>query len=727
MLPPRGRSRQVSNTALARQASEERRAQPSSIPILAPIPLKAACPPSFIQSPSPSPPSSASMSPDYYDLPPSPPRSLEDQVHVAYALDDIHLAKILLLRLKGIEVTSDDDPRIAAVQDEDFDFCFVPNGRLMDETDEKAIKEMQTKELERLEERRRFERLRICERIWDDQKRRMREERLAVFRQRERKWIEEEDRRRRAEQHDRTQKAALAERAAHRTRARLVCYDNLPAATSEKRVGRQFVYDFMIPPSPVHSRPRLRGPVFDDSRAVPFTAVLDSMQGPLFPISSEDLVHRNNSPSPASRTHSQAIRRRERQLLDILLVEIKRNQDERRNRKGKQKAHRRRFRTCLACSIASSPTSPAPSTTSTSSSGSISRTSSWLSFGSSSSASSSSTDPSTSPEPSFSSKSSWFKSGTVSSLAIRPTSWLTTSNLLNSGVPSLRHSCTPRSRLTPVLPCESPLPLNSLHPIAPSPMSYQGRRRSSSTVRAAKEGAGLLVRRVSRFMEIAKEFHQTYINMALSNSTETDSGETLGDVSNSNGRRRLKAPGYRVNQSDVTVFLSMSSSEATLSFSSGSGSGSALPSSLPETASPSSPKYIPLTSPTTSDPPRTVLPDPLPYTLVFKPIPAPIRSPFRFHALSEVHTTYPSVSDPSSFIDSSSCYNLFLNQSQLTWRIRSVGNPVYLRLKALHNVIWKSGRIWEGRGRDTALGGGRERIVGVAYDGVGRSSLSWEA
>ena len=34
--------------------------------------------------------------------------------------------------------------------------------------------------------------------------------------------------------------------------------------------------------------------------------------------------------------------------------------------------------------------------------------------------------------------------------------------------------------------------------------------------------------------------------------------------------------------------------------------------------------------------------------------------------------------------------------------------------------------VWQGRGRDTALGGGRERVVGVAYDGVGRSSLSCE-
>ncbi|KAJ7047050.1 hypothetical protein C8F04DRAFT_905836, partial [Mycena alexandri] len=59
-----------------------------------------------------------------------PPPTLSDQVHIAYADDDIHLAKVLLLRLQGIEVTSDNDPRIAAVKDEDFDACFIPFGRL---------------------------------------------------------------------------------------------------------------------------------------------------------------------------------------------------------------------------------------------------------------------------------------------------------------------------------------------------------------------------------------------------------------------------------------------------------------------------------------------------------------------------------------------------------------------------------------------------------------------
>ena len=713
----RGRSRQVSNTALARQASEERR---SSLPhILAPIPVKAGCPSSSPRSPSLV--SSASMSPDN-DSPASPPPSLQDQVHVAYALDDIHLAKVLLLRLKGIEVTSDDDPRIAAVQDEDFDLCFAPNGRLINDKDEKAIKEMQVKELERLEERRRVERLRICEKIWGDQKRRLREERLAVFRQQERKWLEEEERRRVAERQQkerhRIQKAALAEKAAQRTRARLVCYENLPT-TSDKRPGQKFVYDFMIHStpstpsrsitSPSHSRSHIRAPVFDDSRSVPFTAVLDSMQGPLFPVSNEDL---NNNPS-MSRSASASCTQANRHLLDVLLVEIEWTEKERRNRKGKEKAGSRRSLPCLACSIASPPT-PSPSS-------SVSRTSSWLSFSASSSSSSSSlADPITAPISPPPSKSHWFKSK----------SWKTTSN------PRLRHSCNP-SCFTPVLSSECPLPLNPVDPTHPTSMSYRGRRRSTSTLRAAKEGAGLLIQRVSRFMEIAKEFQQTYVSLALSNSPEPVSqspcsGETCrtGEVPDPNlsiQKGRLREPGYRVNYCDVTAFLKVSSPEASsLSSSSGSGSGpesdKTTASTVGDTSSSPPAKYIQLRSPPNPNPPRTILPDQLPYRQVFKPLPVPIRSPFRCHALSEVHTTYPSVFDASPLFPSPQ--NPLLNQ--VTWRIRSVGNPVHLRLKALHNVVWKGGMVWEGIGRETALGSGRERVVGVGYDGIGRSSLSRE-
>lgn len=72
---------------------------------------------------------------------PLPPRSLKDQVQEAYAAENMHLARVLHLKLHGIEVTSDDDPRIAQVRDEDFDF-----GHL--ELDEDMLEAMREAEAE---------------------------------------------------------------------------------------------------------------------------------------------------------------------------------------------------------------------------------------------------------------------------------------------------------------------------------------------------------------------------------------------------------------------------------------------------------------------------------------------------------------------------------------------------------------------------------------------------
>ncbi|OJT12465.1 hypothetical protein TRAPUB_10991 [Trametes pubescens] len=36
-------------------------------------------------------------------------------MHIAYTLENMHLAKVLLIKLRGIEVNGDDDPRIAQV------------------------------------------------------------------------------------------------------------------------------------------------------------------------------------------------------------------------------------------------------------------------------------------------------------------------------------------------------------------------------------------------------------------------------------------------------------------------------------------------------------------------------------------------------------------------------------------------------------------------------------
>ncbi|KAF8956079.1 hypothetical protein BDZ97DRAFT_221650 [Flammula alnicola] len=628
--------------------------------IASPVPLKAAFPPPFMRSSSPSPPSSASMSPDYYDSPPSPPRSLEDQVHVAYALDDIHLAKILLLRLKGIEVTSDDDPRIAAVQDEDFDFCFVPNGRLMDERDEKAMLEMQAREMALIEERRRVERLRNCQRKWEDEKRRMREERLAVLRRREKKRQEEEERRRWAEEDERRRVAEQERRRAVREKAAAA---EVQRAAQRSRSRKVVSYQH-------HSSQH----TFDDACAVPFTDVLKSMQGPLFP---QERPRRTISPDLSksrSRTHSLPKQRREARLLDALLADIEYTDEERRKRKGKQRAYpRRTFTPCLACNTTSPPASPLSTS---SSSSSIPRTSSWLSFrgtASSSSASSSTTDLTTpSSSPNTFSKSSWFTTS-------RPKSWIP-----DSTPPPLRHSCLQHTRLASVPLSDSPLYTTDIpQPTKSAPISHPGRQRSTSTVRAAKEGAGVLVRRMSKLVELAKGLQNAYVSAALfsvsasydgcfdtreaavdmaaedrnrnrnqGGKDKDDRESVLAVVAMSPSRRsaaasrpraKLRPSGYRASALDIAKFLDPTTQQQQVVGSSASISAKASASPSAAAAAAAAPKYIPLTSPfPPTEKPRTLLPDPLPYKLIFKPVPSPSRSPFRFHALSELHTMYPS-------------------------------------------------------------------------------------
>ena len=825
MLQCRGRSRQVSHTALARQASEERCyavgaihrslltrstpernnysqqpcltdekptispfthpppppytdnlptlnsppvPEPEVMPIAAPVPVRAAFTPHFIHSESPSPSSSASMSPDYYDSPPSPPRSLEDQVHVAYAHDDIHLAKILLLRLKGIEVTSDDDPRIAEVRDEDFDFCFVPNGGLMlDEGNEKWMMERRREERERLDQKRRSERLKACEQIWVDVKRWFREEKVMVLRRREMSRIREEERRRKHEEEqrrwaeeERRRERAEVERAAERANARVraraerkvVSYNFLqPSQDSSEEKSSPFVYNFMVstssrtiktliscsPPKPIPQiRPHFTAPSFDDSRCVSFADVLKSMQGPLFPLSREERLQRNGSPA---HSRSSTRSRREVELLQSLLSNVQCKGGER----SKQQAKLRRpVSACAACSAFGS--LPSPASSPISSAGSIPRSSSWLSFRSPSSYPTSSsvstiiTTPSTSPV--TTPKASWFITTTVPSFASRRPK----ATSVTTPAPEPVHSCHSHSHLTPIAPSEGPL---SLAPPSSERKAYSATREQKSASRGAREArssptrkecsSGVVVRRMSQLVELAKGAYMTATLFSPYESSEEsqirfDAAAMAkvvhdGGISGEGGQQQRKmkkkaAPtGYRVSAGDVAAFLSPARFAST--------SRDTLPllgtHQEPEEGELDReddvfytlmPRYIPLSSsssPSSSSPPsspRTVLPNPLPYPLVFKPIPAPSRSPFSMHQ----HTIYPSSVPASTFRNGS---------TGVVIRERAVGNPMYLRLKALRNIVWTRGVLWEGRARETSLGGGRERVLGVACEGVGRSAL----
>lgn len=762
MYQRRGRSRQVSHAALARQASEERRNR-SVVPLPTkrdqaterPSPHNVHVEPFNKQAriakdtlvpiktpPTPLSPSTSSspgsMSSDYFESPPVPPRSLEDQVHIAYALDDIHLARVLLLKLKGIEVTSDDDPRIAAVRDEDFDSCFFPHGKLMDEADEKALFEQQRKEMEKVEEKRREDRLRACERIWEQEKERLREARELALRRKE------ADERRQAEEEKRiklvkekiAKETEAAERRArlNRTRSSLairnvVSYEMLGKlrtrsshASTSSRVDdhEPFVYPFMtrttkqskssqsLSQSPSQPFQPFTRPTYDESRTVPFRDVLASIQGPLFPVE-----RRTTSPSYSSSQSTCKDRRKhqETELLESLLRVVKWEVDERRKLKGKwtERPIPRKSRgdnsilSCAACSISSS---------SMSSSLQSSSRRSWLSFSSASSSTSTAiTTPSTSPP-----RSSWFSKPVPSSSPGSATRKQRPTSMIIFNLPVPPHSCQPHSRFTPVPLAECPLTLKEPSS-TPAAISF---KPFSIPEKPVLPSSDRVLRRVSQLVEFAKEFQNTYVNATLfATMASSDAYEvrTVNHVSvasfpgDQSGRHRLAQPnwkpnraGYRAHATDVAIFLNAESNRGR---------------SQEQTIyAPSIPLQLWLPSPNT---PRTILPDPLPYPLRFKPIPKPCRSPFSLHANLVIprHRNSPSPESSDSHLGAG-----VLSNGTLSWRMRTVENPMYLRLKALQNVLWEEGVNWQGRTREGNMGAGREKVTKVTFEGVGRSWLS---
>ncbi|TBU36941.1 hypothetical protein BD309DRAFT_1066970, partial [Dichomitus squalens] len=238
----------------------------------------------------------------------------------------MHLAKILLLKLRGIDVSGDDDPRIAAVRDEDFSSSFVPEGGLrLDADAEVRVQEAERRAREARQRRLREERLRQCEQVWERSMQQFRCEKARIARkkeeaQRERREAEHlAKEREREREHQRKAEAARAARGSQLRIAsgqprQLVCYDSLrnadsrfPKATRVERKAddsSKFLYDIMpSPPScPMSlSRPTSRSPTDKDSptlpraqrelalkhaksvsRSVAFSDVLTAMHGPLF-------------------------------------------------------------------------------------------------------------------------------------------------------------------------------------------------------------------------------------------------------------------------------------------------------------------------------------------------------------------------------------------------------------------------------------------------------------
>lgn len=189
-------------------------------------------------------------------------------------------------------------------------------------------------------------------------------------------------------------------------------------------------------------------------------------------------------------------------------------------------------------------------------------------------------------------------------------------------------------------------------------------------------------------------------------------------------RKRLGPPGQRVSAADVAVFLRSSSLAEN---SDGDESLVLVP----------LPPPIPLMTRnmTLEATPRTKLPDPLPFPLRFKPLPVPCRSPFRLHAARKwdaerdaqeeggSHELGSDVDDDVRYDRPQPSYSSEATmRGGMILRVRAVANPVFLRMKAVTNVVRKEGNV-AGKVKEGTLGAGKERVLQIAFEGIGRSWL----
>ena len=574
-------------------------------------------------------------------------RSLENSEHAAY---DIHRTKALLLKL--------DDPRIAAVRDEDEDLCFISD-------DDNVLLDAQRHEHKR---RQWEEQMRACEYVWDVAKRRMRKERLWLQRRRDL-----EERRRAADDVERQrvfrereavvqQEKAVAKARLHRN---VVSYDALVRAIpSPPSLEDPLVYDAMANPFPSfpawNRRRRLSTPSSsplvrshstrsDDIRSVSFKDVLASVEGLLFPLTAEEL-------QLFGKNHQ-----RQAELLDELLGQN--------GEKGKVKEAEVRSPIPLARKRRTGDLpwlSPSPSS-SISTCPSLTRSSSWLSY---ISRSSETYSPTPSPLPQV----------------ILP-------NWLKPSYPAVCRICQKQSKRLSVALSDSPLHCAAAE-VKPSHNSGNNKARRVGRKRQSIAGAtSVVMNGLTHLVDAAKQLQRAYMMAAVYHVVELD---RTGEDDDRVGRGLWRPAGTRARSKDVKIFLGV----------------------IEPTHDTTPVQYIPLVSPfPPAYPPRTELPNPLPYPIVFKPHPPIRRSPFRLLD-KESRSTLNRLQKLKSVTGESRVYD------GTNLRFRLVGNPAYLRLKALQNVLYERGYIWEGHGNDCGFSSGKETLHGVAFEGIGPSLLS---
>lgn len=438
------------------------------------------------------------------------------------------------------------------------------------------------------------------------------------------------------------------------------------------------------------------------SCSVSFQDVVNSMNGPLFPPDhTEQQQRRGASTSESSRTPAQS------ELLKSLLKVAEWDGDERRRARCKNteraprptsSANNGTKARCIACSAATAPTSNASASISSRGTA-ISRTNSWLSFGSrvSSTASISTvaTTPATSPI------SSWLKSAPPAVTASK-------NEKILAGIvkkQTLKHSCSTKDNTLTFVPLsECPLTLSAPKVIPLATEIDEGSDGVLSFTPGDNKKVGIL----GSFVELARGFQSAYVKAAMFSVTVDPYGSESTSMSRSpsssfsrsppRGTRanpgvgkKTKTPlpaGYRVNRSDIGVFIAPTPDELVEA---GDEADELI-------------HYIPLLSPLHPQPTPTPS-TPHRSTSVLRP---------------DVVLKFP----PQPFVHPSP-YRPRTPPPHLSLRMRPIPNPVQLRLQALQNVLVSRGMVWEGRGREGMLGCGRDKVLGVGVEGRGRSGLSF--
>ncbi|KAA1471404.1 hypothetical protein DENSPDRAFT_113837 [Dentipellis sp. KUC8613] len=650
------------------------------------------------------PPSPPHSLPGPHDPLPPRPRTLQDEIQDAYALSNPQLARVLYLKLQGIVPTSDSDPRIWDVSEDDICAVFAPpddlfafvGGKDYRQAREERESAEKAQRLRKQREERRRKALERAEEVWTSTRARVREERVRVLQERARLEEEQKERALRAKELERIKKereererrggygyGAYGSRFSYRPKAASVT----PPTPQRIRTEEPFTYAFPMSASPPSVRAaQLKGgsrarreiasfpspsgvhpasvPVStSNGRTIAFEDVLGRMRGKLFPIDLDET--------------GAGVKRSHRVLLGLCTDTESQESD-----RPKQKTKRRVSGAgCKACEEACLPypyPQPSPSPSPSAYLSATQRTTSWLSVLSLPFTAAAPTSPPAVPD-------------------IPPPP--------DPLAPKPRHSCgrvTGNGRAHCFIAVEveeSPLGVGSTDAPSPPPTPTVEPQAPLAVPDVSETKHDMLPGPLAAVARLARTMQHAYVSVMAPDVSEPRKPDEVCVRELERAVRGWRPPfepedGGRVRREDVRAFLAHDG---------------ALPSSARDEQGAYPFLLLPLRDMTAASmPPSTPSPS--------RTSPSPSPPPVHFPSMSPTLPRFPyAASFPVGPDSATECYA----------RARAVGNPTHLRLLALAHVCRDRAVRWEGvPGSAGALGAGRERVFSVSAPGRG-SALRW--